>query len=285
VFDVPLPVPVSVALFVRLDLAIGAPSLDFGRAGSVPGDKLLRSFKLTPRLRTCTFPEASFMSDKQRAASVVLLASPIAGLRGQWSQGLAEKFPVYEVAERSALEHSMANLKPAALLLDLALPGLGGVDGVPAIQRLSPLTSVMLLTSTPNDREGLAALKSGARAYCSSETDSALLRKAVTVVLKGEIWVARNVYAPLLEELTSLTERRHKEFPPNLDTRLDRLTPREREIAQLIGGGASNKEIAGRLNITEATVKAHLTAIFRKLGLSDRLGLALFVTEYNRVAR
>jgi len=225
------------------------------------------------------------MSDKQRAASVVLLASPIAGLRGQWSQGLAEKFPLYEVAERAALERSMANLKPAALLLDLALPGLGGVDGVPAIQRLSPLTSVMLVTSTPNDREGLAALKSGARAYCSSETDSALLRKAVTVVLKGEIWVARNVYAPLLEELTSLTERRHKEFPPNLDTRLDRLTPREREIAQLIGGGASNKEIAGRLNITEATVKAHLTAIFRKLGLSDRLGLALFVTEYNRVTR
>jgi DNA-binding NarL/FixJ family response regulator len=179
----------------------------------------------------------------------------------------------------------MANLKPAILLLDLALPGLGGVEGVPAVQRVSPLTSIILMTSTPNDREGLAALKVGARGYCSHGMDPALLRKAVMVVVKGEIWVARNVFAPLLEELTSLTERRHKEFPPNLDTRLDRLTPREREIAQLIGGGASNKEIAGRLNITEATVKAHLTAIFRKLGLSDRLGLALFVTEYNRVTR
>lgn len=225
------------------------------------------------------------MSERARAASVVLVASPFAGVRGQWAQGLQERFPLYEVAERSALERSMANLKPSVLLLDLALPGLGGVEGVPAIQRLSPLTSIMLLTSTPNDREGLNALKSGARGYCSSETEPALLKKAVTVVLKGEIWVARNVYAPLLEELTSLTERRHKEFPPNLDTRLDRLTPREREIAQLIGGGASNKEIAGRLNITEATVKAHLTAIFRKLGLADRLGLALFVTEYNRVSR
>jgi two-component system, NarL family, nitrate/nitrite response regulator NarL len=225
------------------------------------------------------------MSERARAASVVLIASPIAGVRGQWAQGLHEKFPLYEVAERSALERSMANLKPAVLLLDLALPGLGGVEGVPAIQRLSPLTSVMLMTSTPNDREGLSALKSGARGYTSSDMEPMLLRKAVSVVLTCEIWVARNVYAPLLEELTSLTERRHKEFPPNLDTRLDRLTPREREIAQLIGGGASNKEIAGRLNITEATVKAHLTAIFRKLGLSDRLGLALFVTEYNRVAR
>jgi two-component system nitrate/nitrite response regulator NarL len=227
------------------------------------------------------------MSDKARtaSASVVLIASPIAGVRAEWSQGLQEKFPVYEVAERSALDKSMANLKPAILLLDLALPGLGGVDGVPAVQRVSPLTAIILMTSTPNDREGLAALKVGARGYCSHGMDPNLLRKAVMVVVKGEIWVARNVFAPLLEELTSLTERRHKEFPPNLDTRLDRLTPREREIAQLIGGGASNKEIAGRLNITEATVKAHLTAIFRKLGLSDRLGLALFVTEYNRVTR
>lgn len=225
------------------------------------------------------------MSDRAKAASLVLVASPIAGVRGQWTEALQDKFPVYEVAERSSLERSTANMKPAILLLDLALPGLGGVEGVAAIQRLSPLTSVFLLTSTPNDREGLAALKAGARGYCGMELDAMLLRKAVTVVLKGEIWVARNVYAPLLEELTSLTERRHKEFPPNLDTRLDRLTPREREIAQLIGGGASNKEIANRLNITEATVKAHLTAIFRKLGLSDRLGLALFVTEYNRVSR
>ncbi len=227
------------------------------------------------------------MSDRARvaSASVVLIASPIAGVRAQWNQGLQEKFPVYEAAERSALDKSMANLKPAILLLDLALPGLGGVEGVPAVQRISPSTSIILMTSTPNDREGLAALKVGARGYCSHGMDPNLLRKAVMVVIKGEIWVARNVFAPLLEELTSLTERRHKEFPPNLDTRLDRLTPREREIAQLIGGGASNKEIAGRLNITEATVKAHLTAIFRKLGLSDRLGLALFVTEYNRVTR
>ena len=227
------------------------------------------------------------MSDRARvaSASVVLIASPIAGVRAQWSGGLQEKFPVYEAAERSSLDKGMANLKPAILLLDLALPGLGGVEGVPAVQRVSPLTSIILMTSTPNDREGLAALKVGARGYCSHGMDPNLLRKAVMVVVKGEIWVARNVCAPLLEELTSLTERRHKEFPPNLDTRLDRLTPREREIAQLIGGGASNKEIAGRLNITEATVKAHLTAIFRKLGLSDRLGLALFVTEYNRVTR
>jgi two-component system nitrate/nitrite response regulator NarL len=224
------------------------------------------------------------MSDRLRSASV-LIASPIAGVRTQWTEALKDKFVSDEVAERTSLERGMANLKPSVLLLDLALPGLGGVEGVPAVHRLSPLTSLILLTSTPNDREGLAALKGGARGYSSLEMDPGLLRKLVGVVLRGEIWVARKIYAPLLEELTSLTERRHKEFPANLDTRLDRLTPREREIAQLIGGGASNKEIAGRLNITEATVKAHLTAIFRKLGLSDRLGLALFVTEYNRVAR
>lgn len=225
------------------------------------------------------------MADRARAASVVLIASPIAGVRTEWVQALQDRFPLHEVAERPSLERSMTSLRPGIVLLDLALPGLGGVEGVTAVQRLSPMTSVVVMTSTPNDREGLGALKAGARGYCGLDMDATLLKKMVTVVLKGEMWVARNVFAPLLEELTSLTERRHKEFPPNLDTRLDRLTPREREIAQLIGGGASNKEIAGQLHITEATVKAHLTAIFRKLGLSDRLGLALFVTEYNRVAR
>lgn len=251
----------------------------------MPSAKSMRRRRLTLRRSPCSLFEASFMSDRARPASVVLIASPIAGVRSQWSEGLEDKFPLYEVAERPSLERSMSNLRPAILILDLALPGLGGVEGTPAIQRLSPLTSIILMTSTSNDREGLAALKAGARGYCNLDMDPQLLKKAVSVVIKGEIWVARNVFAPLLEELTSLTERRHKEFPPNLDTRLDRLTPREREIAQLVGGGASNKEIAGRLNITEATVKAHLTAIFRKLGLSDRLGLALFVTEYNRVSR
>ena len=74
-----------------------------------------------------------------------------------------------------------------------------------------------------------------------------------------------------------LTEPSEKVSLADADGLLDGLTPRQREIARLISDGSSNKEIAARLNVAESTVKAHLTAIFRKLKVSDRLQLALFV--------
>ena len=216
---------------------------------------------------------------------MVLVASPNPGLRRRCRAALRGTSSLQEVTTRAALERSMAHLKPAVLLLDIDLPMLDGVGGVRAIHHLSPPTKIVLLTSTLDEKEGLSALKAGARGYCQKDTESALLKKAVQMVRKGEIWAGRNLIPHLLEELTSLTERRREAPPGDRDSRLDRLTPREREIAHLIGGGASNKEIASRLNVTEGTVKAHLTAIFRKIGLSGRLQLALFVAEHMRLTR
>jgi DNA-binding NarL/FixJ family response regulator len=107
----------------------------------------------------------------------------------------------------------------------------------------------------------------------------------VETVQKGEIWVRRDLVPHLLEELTNRTNRRAKAAPAPPNRRLARLTPREREIVYLVGGGHSNKEIANELNVGERTVKAHMTAIFRKVGVSDRLRLALFVAEHLREAR
>jgi len=76
---------------------------------------------------------------------------------------------------------------------------------------------------------------------------------------------------------------RRQQNSPKASSSLDRLTPREHEITLLIGCAQTNKEIANHLNITEKTVKAHLTAVFRKLGLSNRLQLALYITEQNRM--
>lgn len=216
---------------------------------------------------------------------MVLVASPNPGLRRRCRAALRGTSALQEVTTRAALERSMAHLKPAVLLLDIDLPMLDGVGGVRAIHHLSPPTKIVLLTGTLDEKEGLSALKAGARGYCQKDTESALLKKAVQMVRKGDIWAGRNLIPHLLEELTSLTERRREAPPGDRDSRLDRLTPREREIAHLIGGGASNKEIASRLNVTEGTVKAHLTAIFRKIGLSGRLQLALFVAEHMRLTR
>lgn len=210
---------------------------------------------------------------------MVIIASPKVRVRRRWKQALQGMAAIEEVTARAALERSMTNLKPAILLLDLALPTLGGVVGVRAIQRLSPPTKIVLLTRAPDEKEGVAALKAGARGYCHVDIGPVLLKKAVEMVKKGEIWVGRMLIPHLLEELTWLTERQRKDAPANSDSRLEDLTSRQREIVHLVGSGASNKEIASRLNITEGTVKAHLTAIFRKVGLSGRLRLALFVTE------
>lgn len=226
-------------------------------------------------------PLRPFVADRRGPAPLVVVASAVEGLRRRCCQALDGLFGLHEVADRAALERSVANRKAAVLLLDLDLPGLGGVEGVPAIHRLRPATKIVLF-GVPDEREAIIALKAGARGHCDKAIDPALLRKAVEVVHKGEIWVARRLIPHFLDELTSLTERRLRASRAHFENRFERLTPRERELVDFLSEGASNKDIAKRLNVTERTVKAHLTAIFRKLGLVGRLQLALYAIEHGQ---
>ena len=222
---------------------------------------------------------------KSESIPFVMIASGLAGLRERCRQALSEGYSLQESADRGDLERGIVGRRPAAVLLDITLPGLGGASGIASIQKLRAATKIIVLTEAPDEREGIAILKAGARGYCHRDIDIALLEKATHVVLKGEIWVGRKLIPHLLEELTVLTEQRRRDAPGRTDERLERVTPRERQIVDLLSVGASNKEIAKRLNVTERTVKAHLTAIFRKLGLSGRLQLALFALEHGRSAR
>jgi|RhiMetdeSRZDD1v2_1073273.scaffolds.fasta_scaffold12699_3 two-component system, NarL family, nitrate/nitrite response regulator NarL len=221
------------------------------------------------------------VSDQDSSSSLkVLAASAVALRRMQWLQALERIATVHEVGDRQTLEHKMVALKPTILLLDLALPELRGRGGFAEIQTLSPSTKIILLTKSPTDNEGTAMLEAGARGYCSADMDAVLLTKAVKMVQKGEVWVGRKVISHLLDILVALTEQQRNRVLPNADPSFDVLTPREKEIVQQIGGGSSNKEIANQLNVSEKTVKAHLTSIFRKLGVSDRLHLALYVNGH-----
>ena len=208
---------------------------------------------------------------------ILLIASPLVVLCKRWSQALKPGFTVHEVANPAALQLSMVKLRPSILLLDRVLLKLNGDVNVPAIRRLSSITKVILLASTPRVREGISVLRAGARGYCTRNVDPSLLKNAMENVQKGEIWVSRNLVSHLLEARRSLTKHRVNTSRAT-NRHVDRLTPRERDIAHLISRGASNKEIASLLNVTERTVKAHITAIFQKLKLSNRLQLALFIT-------
>ncbi len=214
--------------------------------------------------------------------ATVVIASAVAESRWRWSRRLEETFAVCEVAERRALEQVAANLKPSVLILDLALPRLRRAHGLPAILHLSPSTKTLVLTDVLADSEGIFALTAGAKGYYTRTIDPGHLKRAVEAIQRGEIWIERKLIQGLVAELVSLSERRQTEpdGPPN--DHLESLTGRQRVIADLIGRGACNKEIARRLNITERTVKAHLTETFRQLGVPDRLRLALLLRGYAR---
>jgi DNA-binding NarL/FixJ family response regulator len=233
----------------------------------------------------------SFAAAKGRTANrdnseapAVLIATADPDLRGRWKGGLQGGYPVRDVSDRDCLERTIATVSSDVLLLDLDLLGIGGIGDGPIIRALSRDTRVVLLSGCPNEREGIRVLKAGARGYCDKNVEPQLLRKIVDRVHDGEIWAERKIIPRLLEEYASHPEDRPEGLPRS-DGRLNLLTPREREIAFLIGAGASNKEIASRLRVGEGTVKAHLTAVFRKLGFSDRLQLGLFLASPNFESR
>ncbi|HEV8440344.1 MAG TPA: response regulator transcription factor [Methylomirabilota bacterium] len=227
-------------------------------------------------------PVGSSSAPARESPPLVLIASGMAGLRQRWRQAIQSACAVREVADRVSLERSLAHRQAAALLLDLELPGLGGIDGVAALLRLRASAKIVLLASRADEREAVAGLKAGCRGYCDRRIDPGLLTKVIEVIEKGEIWIGRKLVPRLLEELAVLAEQRRRDLPGKPDRRLARITPRERQVIKLLTTGASNKEIANPLNVTERTVKAHLTAIFKKLGISGRLQLALFALEHSR---
>lgn len=184
------------------------------------------------------------------------------------------------------LEEALVSRKPAVLLVALDLPGLGGPAGLRAVRRLSPSTKVVALSRRRDDREELDVLRTGAKGYVTTSNE-AVLSKVVEKVQQGEIWAARKTIGTLFDELlTAESAVLRGETPSStLQQKFEQLSPREREILRLLSDGASNKEIATALNVTVSTIKAHLTKIFRKLGQSDRLHLALAIADVQRTAR
>ena len=134
---------------------------------------------------------------------------------------------------------------------------------------------VVAASSNPNDNEAMDSLDVGCVGYCHAFADVATLQKVREVVESGQVWIGKSLMSRLLHKLKRLSKA------PPLDDGLwrEKLTPREVEISILAANGASNLVIASQCSISERTVKAHLSAVFDKLNVSDRLQLALRVHE------
>jgi DNA-binding NarL/FixJ family response regulator len=209
---------------------------------------------------------------------VILLASASSELLRSWTQGLEGFSVATAVSDLDALLVAMARTRPEVLMLDVDLPELDGARGTARLMKLNSATKIIALGGEPCDIRELGLFRIGVRGCCRNDIDPRLLPSIVVAIQQGELWIRRTLTPRLLDELGARI-RADSEGRRAAMARLADLTRREREIAQLIGNGESNKQIARELTITESTVKAHLTEIFRKVGITDRLKLALLVVE------
>ncbi|MGE0809445.1 MAG: LuxR C-terminal-related transcriptional regulator [Immundisolibacter sp.] len=189
---------------------------------------------------------------------------------------------IRRVRQLDEVEGTLSGRQPAVLLIDLALRDLNGAPGVAELIAFSPSTRIIAMGHQPSDDEGIAVLRAGARGYCNVHIDPRLLVKAVETVQLGEVWIGRRLIDRLVAMVGNAAAVR---IDAECGVDLDVLTPREQEIALQVGSGCSNKVIAQRLGITERTVKAHLGSVFGKLGVADRLQLALLVTGRTQTSR
>ncbi len=151
------------------------------------------------------------------------------------------------------------------------------LDVVAQLVQAEPKRQVVVLSAMPDQTEGLRAINAGARGYCHLYAVPELLQEVARVVQQGGLWVGPELVDRIVAATRDLLARSAAadQLPaPNLAA----LSAREAEVAQAVAAGKSNREVAEQLFISERTVKAHLGAVFEKLGVRDRLQLALHLS-------
>lgn len=163
---------------------------------------------------------------------------------------------------------------PDIILLDLDLGDSSGLDFLPELLTAAKTVHVLILTGVDDPELHRRAVRLGARGLVMKEKTAEVLFKAIEKVQEGEVWLERSMIATVLDELHG-----NQETDPE-QAKIAKLTPREREVIVLIGQGLRNKQIAQRLFISETTVRHHLTSIFDKLEVSERLELLIYAYRH-----
>ena len=157
--------------------------------------------------------------------------------------------------------------RPKVVLMDLVMPRLDGASAMRAIRERVPASRVIVLTSFLDEDKLMPALRAGAAGYLLKDARPQELARAVRAAHAGEALIDPVVAAQLVETLA------HDGEP------LDRLTPREREVLELLGRGFANKRIALELGLSEKTVKTHVGHVLEKLGVADRTQAAVMAVR------
>lgn len=163
-------------------------------------------------------------------------------------------------------------LVPDVVLMDINMPGGNGIEATRAIRSETPVTRILILTVSEESQDLFDAVKSGAQGYLLKNLKSHVLFEHIRAVYRGEAPISSAMAAKILLDLSG-------GGPSQEATSGTRLTPREREVLQLVGEGLTNREIAGRLFIAENTVKIHLRNILEKLHLENRVQAATYAVR------
>ncbi len=166
--------------------------------------------------------------------------------------------------------------RPDVVLMDIRMPQMDGITATAALRRLDAPPEVIVLTTYQADEQVLGALRAGAAGFLVKHTPPADIVDAVRVVASGEAMLSPSVTRTLLSHFADAgaSDRRRAAAQ-----RLGSLTEREREVALAVASGASNAEVAASLFVTEATVKAHVSRVFAKLGAVNRVQIAIVVHD------
>ena len=167
-----------------------------------------------------------------------------------------------------------ARLAPDILLLDLRTSGLSGLDALRQIAASKSGVRVVLLGDSLDNGSVVEAVRLGARGVVFKESPPELVLKAIRCVLAGQYWVGRDSVSDLVRFLRDRSGALNEASATGSG-----LTPRERDVVAAVVDGCSNREIAERFSLSEATVKHHLTSIFDKLGISSRTELVAYALQ------
>jgi len=167
------------------------------------------------------------------------------------------------------------NYQPDVLLLDINMPNLNGIDALRRIRDLGVDTKVIIITIHDDKEYLLETMKMGADGYVLKDSDANSLIKAIKDVKQGKTYIQPSIATMLKEEISS------KDEADKSLRKIKSLTNREYEVLSLIAEGLNNKDIAKKLYISEKTVKNHVSSIFKKLEVNDRIQAAIFAFKNN----
>ncbi len=188
-------------------------------------------------------------------------------------EGAGDISVVGEAGDGDETVRLLHKLKPDVLLLDLRMPVKDGLGVLEEMNGDSAQTRVILVTEGENEHDVVRAMRLGARGVVWKQSASSLLLKSIRKVNAGEIWLDNRMTAEVIDAFKKSSDSGARREKPLL-------SPREKEIVHLVAQGFRNREIAEKLFISEQTVKNHLHNIFDKLGVSDRLELALYAIHH-----